>query len=101
MKEKQIKRGRLEIVKKMKEKVSEVMGIPKEIALDYPRLTMLGKRELYIENFKAIIEYTETCIRLSTSTYLLKISGVDLEIKNISPETLEIGGEITNMEISN
>ncbi len=88
-------------MKKMKERLTEAMGIPKEIALDYPRLTLLGKKELYIENFKAIIEYTPDCIRLSTSAYLLKITGADMEIKNISPEILEINGEIVNIEVSN
>ncbi len=88
-------------MKKIKEKVAEAVGIPKEIALDYPRLTLLGKQELYIENFKAIIEYTDCCIRLSTGAYFLKVCGCNLEIKNISPEILVINGDISGMEISN
>ncbi|MBQ2968184.1 MAG: sporulation protein YqfC [Clostridia bacterium] len=86
-------------MKKLKEKLSEALEIPKEISMDYPRLTLIGKDQLYIENGKAIVSYTDTFVQMNTSTYFLKISGENLRIKQMTGELMEIRGDFMKIEL--
>ena len=71
----------------------------KERIRDMARVTILGRRSLYVENFCAVVMYTETEIQLSTIDFLLKISGKNLEIKSLAQGLLEIAGEIFDVSI--
>ena len=82
----------------IKEKMAELIEIPKEIVLNYPKMTVTGKKEIIVENIIGIIEFTDKLIRLSTETHILKISGYKLIIKNLSTDGIEISGEIVNIE---
>lgn len=82
----------------IKEKMADLIEIPKEIVLNYPKMTVTGKKEIVVENIIGIIEFTDKLIRLSTETHILKISGYKLIIKNLSADGIEITGEIVNIE---
>ena len=82
----------------IKEKMAELIEIPKEIVLNYPKMTVIGKKEIIVENIIGIIEFTDKLIRLSTETHILKVSGYKLIIKNLSTDGIEISGEIVNIE---
>ena len=73
----------------------------KEKFSEMPKITLIGSRELYIENFKSVITYTESIIELNCAMYLLKISGKELEIKSLSSDLAEICGVIFDIEIVN
>lgn len=81
-----------------KEKVTEVLELPKEIILNVPRLTMVGMSNLVIENYKGIIEYDTVRIRLNTSLGILKITGQKLVIKEITSEDVIVDGDIQGLE---
>lgn len=81
-----------------KEKMTEVLELPKEIVLNVPRLTMIGMSNLVIENYKGIIEYDNTRIRLNTSLGILKITGNSLVIKEITSEDVMVDGDIQGLE---
>ena len=83
----------------LKEKVSETLNMPKDITMDFPRLTLLGKSEVTVENFKGIVEYTEKLLRLNTSTHLLKIEGENIVISNMTAEDIEIKGVINKISM--
>ncbi len=79
----------------IKEKLAEKSGLPKEIVLNYPKLTLIGEGELEVENYKGIIEYSQNRIRLNTFLYVLKIEGEGLELKYVTDECISIRGKIT------
>ncbi len=79
----------------IKEKLAEKSGLPKEIVLNYPKLTLIGENELDVENYKGIIEYSQDKIRLNTFLYVLKIEGEGLELKYVTDECISIKGKIT------
>lgn len=66
---------------------------------DMPRITLLGSKSLYVENFCAVVVYTDSEIQLNTASFLLKISGKNLEIKTLTPGLLEIVGEIFSLSM--
>ncbi len=81
----------------IKEKMADIIEMPKEIVLNYPKMIVTGKREIVVENIIGIIEFTDKLIRLSTETHILKICGYMLVIKNLSTDGIEITGEIVNV----
>ncbi len=78
--------------------MSEILELPKDIMLGLPKVTMIGKLEIYIENHKGIIEYSKEIIRINTSLGVLKITGKEMNIKNIITEEVSIIGEIISVE---
>ena len=88
-------------MKKLKEKLSEALEIPKEISMDFPRITLIGKNQMYVENSKGIVRYTDTEVQIHTSCYFLKISGVQIQIKQMTGELMEICGDFEKIELEN
>lgn len=82
----------------IKNVVSEILELPKDIMLGLPKMTMIGNMELHIENHKGIIEYSKEIIRINTSEGILKITGKMMSIKNIVTEELTIKGELISIE---
>ena len=79
----------------LREKLADAVDISKDVILDTALIRMIGSRELTIENYKGIVEYTERCIRVKTKQNMLKVTGTNLEIKTITQELLYITGRIT------
>ena len=84
--------------KTIKEKFTELLELPKELVLDIPRITIVGKGDMMIENYKGVIEYGSGRVRISTGTGVVKISGAGLVIKEITSEDIIISGGIHSLE---
>lgn len=82
----------------IKRQVSELFEIPREIILNLPLVTVTGNREMSIENYKGVIEYTEEKIRINTSCGIMKIEGKNLFLKQITSEHILIIGIINKFE---
>ncbi len=82
----------------IKEKVTEILELPKEIVLNMPKLTMLGNGDLIVENYKGILEYDEGVIRLNTTSGIIKVIGTNIYIKEITLESIMIFGDIHSLE---
>lgn len=83
---------------KLKEKVTEILELPKEVVLNIPKLTFVGNRSLVIENYKGIIEYDFGKIRVNTGIGIVKIMGNGLTIKEITSEDIMVEGDIETFE---
>ena len=92
----QVKNGRKKV--SLKEKVSEALELPKELVLDIPKITMLGSKQLFLENYKGIIEYEEDKIRVKTNQGVITLSGIKMVIKEITSEDIMILGEIKSVQ---
>lgn len=78
--------------KKISEHIAEELDIEKDIIMNIPRLSIVGNREIYIENYRHITEYTSECIAVKTNDYILKIEGAELNLRYITKEDLKITG---------
>lgn len=83
---------------KIRETISDALEMPKDTFLDLPKIILTGSCEVYVENYKGIIEYTDELIRLNTGMRLLKITGKALKIVSIGADDITIGGEIDAVE---
>lgn len=77
------------------------LDLPKELVFNLPRIVMLSNEEVYIENYKGIVNYTDKEIRLNTNKIPLKITGSSLEIAQITADDVTITGKICTIEFSN
>ena len=87
------------LVKKVsfKEKAVSALALPGEIILDLPFVSVMGKNEVSVENYRNILEFTDEKIRINTSSGILAIKGRKLYIKRITSESILISGVILNI----
>ena len=83
---------------RIKEKMTDVLSLPKEIALNLPMISATGQEEIYIENYKKLVEFTETKIRIHTSIGMLTIEGQRLRLGQITTEHILIIGTIKSTQ---
>lgn len=79
----------------------EAMGVPKDLADHEPILTSYGTSELTIENYRCILEYTGSTIRLLSRTCRILVSGEHLKISYYSGEEMKITGKIQGISFQN
>lgn len=86
-------------IENIKTNLSEALELPIDIALDLPRITIIGNVEVRIFNHKGIIEYDSKMIRINSRIGIIKVFGNELEIKNILSEEILVVGNIEKVEI--
>lgn len=64
----------------LKKKMAEVSELPKDVVMGMPVLTMTGQQELCIENYRGMIEYTDSVVRIQTKAGLIKVTGKGLQV---------------------
>jgi sporulation protein YqfC len=85
---------------KFKSAFVNILEIPADIALNLPRITMLGNLQLNIENHKGIMEYTDHRIKIMVSRGYLEIEGKNLVLRNVQIDEILINGEINQIKIT-
>ncbi|MCL2373389.1 MAG: sporulation protein YqfC [Defluviitaleaceae bacterium] len=81
----------------IKEKLVSLLSLPKEIALDLPVLMATGRNEINVENYKSLIEFSETRIRIRTKDGELAVEGQGLKLRHITTENILIYGKIAGV----
>jgi len=70
------------------------LELPGEITLNLPKIIMIGHSRMLIENHKGVIEFTPLKIRLNSGIGVIKIEGIDLNLKNIAADDIIVTGKI-------
>jgi len=70
---------------------------PGEIFADLPRVIMLGSEMVVVEGHKGILAYSPEVIKISRLKEKIILEGKDLEIFLITPEELQITGQINRI----
>lgn len=78
----------------MREKVVTNLELPKDLMLGASVLTVTGQGEALISNYKGILEYRDSFIRVQTKNCRIQISGVNLAIDYYTNEEMKISGLI-------
>jgi len=82
---------------RLRERFMDAFDIPKEVVMDLPVISLTGNREISVENFSGLIEYTRQKIRLNTKSGILVIEGIELEAKNMTAERICVKGNILHI----
>ena len=76
------------------QRLAGMLEIPQDIVLDLPRITMLGNRQLLVENHKGIIEYTPSLVRIKLNQGELLVIGKNLMLGNLQIEQILVEGTV-------
>lgn len=80
------------------ESFSETINLPSDILAGASIMTIMGQREVCIENYKGIIEYTREKIRVQTKTGRIHIEGRGLNIKYYTGDDMKVTGFISTIQ---
>ena len=85
-------------MKNPREALGDAWGVPKDVSLDLPHMTVSGNKELYIENYKALLSYDSGSIVVGSRKLGIAVTGKNLEIKSIRRDDILITGKILHIE---
>lgn len=80
-------------------KIIDKIHIPKDVTMKLPLIRLLGNQELYIENYRGILEYTDSLIRVQTKLGQIHIIGKGLEVIYYASDEMKIRGYIESLTI--
>ena len=81
----------------IKKRIKSITGLPSEIILNTPKTIIESNEKMRIENFKNLVEYTDTFVCINTSSTTLKIEGTSLLISYMTKEEICILGNFKNI----
>lgn len=84
--------------KKKQNRFEELLEIPKEISSQNPKITIMGFEELFVENYKAILEYQDFYVRLSTHIGIINVNGFELKLNEMTNDDILITGKIEGID---
>lgn len=86
---------------KLKEGLVESLELPKDLMYGAVLVSITGRQEMLIENYRGILEYTGNHISLQTKTCRLVIRGKNLNISYYTNEEMKITGLIDSVIYEN
>lgn len=78
-----------------KEKWIDSLQLPKDVCMGALRVTLTGNSEVWIENYRGILEYTRERILLQAKTCQVCLEGTGLSIDYYTNEDMKISGNIS------
>lgn len=71
-----------------------VLELPQDVLQELPRITLIGNKELYIENHRGVLSFSSGQITIALAKGSLEIFGEGLMIRNILGQELAVEGSI-------
>lgn len=88
-------------LEKWKEGLVESLELPKDLMYGAVLVSITGRQEMIVENYRGILEYTQNHISLQTKTCKLVILGKNLHISYYTNEEMKITGRIDQILYEN
>ena len=85
--------------KNLKTRITDASGMPKDVVLGVPLVTIIGQDEVCVENYRGILEYTDKLIRVQTKLGKIHVLGRSLQIEYYTNDEMKIVGHITQIEL--
>ena len=81
-------------LKSVKQNMVETLELPKDLMYGDSIVTITGRREVLIENYKGILEYTGEYIKIQTKN----VYGKKLSIEYYTNEDMKVVGFVKSIE---
>ena len=76
------------------EELSNHLHLPSDILAGAPIITATGRNELCLENYKGIIEFNDSLLKIQTKACRILIEGKHLNILYFTEDEMRITGQI-------
>lgn len=83
---------------KRRNKFNEFLEMPREIDNKEAKITIISFDEIFIENYKGILEYEEFFIKVNTEIGTISVNGYNLTLQEITSDDIGIKGTIKSIE---
>ncbi|WCN38776.1 sporulation protein YqfC [Aneurinibacillus uraniidurans] len=74
-----------------------VLDMPSDLTMEMPRITMIGQLQMYIENHRGVLWFSNQELRLLLTKGQLLIRGENLVIRAILPEEVLVEGIVSQV----
>lgn len=78
-------------------KTESLLDMPEGLLHDSVNLVLYGTSLVEIDNFKSLLDFSDSSVRINTSSGLIRIDGVQLSISSMTDESLSVRGTIKNI----
>lgn len=82
------------------EQFAEIFEMPKEVVANATLIHMTGNSDIFIENFRGILSYSDNRIVVKGSGFKYIILGKKLTIVYYTNDDMRISGKIENIQVS-
>ena len=79
-------------------KLDSLLEIPREVVSSDIKITINGFDDIYIENYKNILEYQDILIKINTFEGAITIYGFNLKLEQMTDEDIKVIGKIDSIE---
>ena len=84
--------------KSIPSRLDRILSMPDEISSNRPKITIVGFEQVFIENYKGILEYQDYFVRLNTYIGIININGFNLKLEEMTNDDLLVTGRIKGMD---
>lgn len=75
------------------------MNLPRDVFLGDILVSLVGRRTMLIENYRSILLYTDTLLKIQGKNCRLLIGGRQLQIEYYTAEEMKVNGIIESIEL--
>ena len=86
--------------KKLQTNVGNALDFPPDVAGEGPKITIVGRGQILVENYISIVDFSPEEIRLETTEGDVCFGGKGLVLKVILSTELRIDGELSSLTFS-
>jgi sporulation protein YqfC len=83
--------------KRINKFTAKMLDLPQDVVTDVPRMTMIGNMQLYVENHRGVIHFSDEQLKLALTKGQLEVTGKQLVIRAILSEEVFIEGIIQDV----
>ncbi len=82
----------------IREKMVQKLELPKDLVFQAAIVTITGRKEVLIENYKGILNLDETAVFIQTTNGRLSVKGAGLSVEYFTNEEMKISGRIDSVQ---
>lgn len=75
------------------------LGLPSDVILEIPKITVIGKIHVYIENYEELIYFSDSELKLKTNIGFIQVLGSSFILKLMIKEEILLEGTITEVKL--
>ena len=79
-------------------KLDKLLEMPREVVSTDVKVTILGFNEIYIENYKNILEYGELFVKINIFNGTINIHGFKLNLEQMTDDDIRVTGKIDSID---
>lgn len=85
---------------RLADKISDTLGIPRDIISNVSRIVIMGDGIVHIEGFSGLLEYNSEKISIRVRDGICTIVGENLTVDSISAEYIDLKGKVRTVEFT-